>query len=544
MQLNSIKTLTMVGMVLLGTSLHASAASEQSVDEVRTTLVSVMEALVQKGILSKEQAEQIVANAQAKTAASAKEKAAQEVAEKEAVRVTYVSENVKAEIKEQVASELKPSVVKEVVAQAKNEKWGIPGALPEWLSNMNFYGDVRVRAEQANYAEDNAQNVYLNMDNVNTAGGIGKAGTGALLNVTQDRFRLVNRLRFGLLADLGNSFAADLRLTSGIGRNVNSTNQTLGAYNARGTVNVDKAAIIWDHISPSINRELEVRAGRFANPYASVSELVWDSDLTFEGVSATYAMDLFGRKVNKMERGVYFTVGAMPLQEVELSSKDKWLYAAQAGSEVPFSDSSVFKLSGAYYKYSNVSGVRNTPDSTLMDYTAPRFVQKGNTVFDIRNSTTDTSVNLFALAGDYRLVNVNASLDVPFVSGKRTVFAGEYVRNVGFDSKKVMQRTGGQIEGRVDGYDLSIAVGDASLKALGKWRATFAYRYLERDAVLDAFTDSDFRLGGTDSKGYQFSYELGLSKTTSLKARMMSASEIDGPPLAIDVYQLDLNSAF
>ena len=62
--------------------------------------------------------------------------------------------------------------------------------------------------------------------------------------------------------------------------------------------------------------------------------------------------------------------------------------------------------------------------------------------------------------------------------------------------------------------------------------------------MLDAFTDSDFHLGGTDAKGYQFSYELGLSKKTSLKARLMSATEIDGPPLAIDVLHLDFNGSF
>ena len=544
MQLNSalrIAILTVMGMSL---PVHAQTASDQGVEELRSTLVSVMEALVQKGVMTRDQAQQIVANAQAKTEAVAKEKAAKELAEKDAVRVTYVPENIRTEISNQIATQLKPGVVSEVVAQAKNEKWGIPGALPDWVSNLNVYGDVRVRAEQASYAKDNPESVYLNLDNVNTAGGIGKAGTTALLNVTQDRFRLVNRLRLGVMADLGNSFSADIRMTSGTGRNVNTTNQTLGAYNARGAINVDKAALIWDHISQSINREIEVRAGRFANPYASVSELVWDNDLTFEGVSATYAMDLFGRKVNRMERGLYFTVGAMPLQEVELSSKDKWLYAAQVGSEVPFGDSSIFKLSGAYYDYQNIAGVRNTADSTLTDFTAPRFLQKGNTVFDIRNSTTDTSVNLFALAADYKLVNANASLDLPFVSGKRAILSAEYVHNVGFDAKRILERTGSQVEGRVNGYDIGFTVGDATLKALGKWRASFAYRYLERDAVLDAFTDSDFHLGGTDAKGYQIGYELGLSKNTTIKARMMSASEIDNPPLAIDVFQLDFNGGF
>ena len=544
MQRYSALRLAMLAVMGLSLSAHAQTANEQTVEELRNTLVSVMEALVQKGVLTREQAQQIVANAQAKSEAAAKEKAAQEAAEKDAVRVTYVPDNIKADISSQVATQLKPEVVKEVVAQAKSEQWGVPGALPDWVNSLNIYGDVRVRAENATYGSDNAQLVYLNFDTINTAGGIGKAGAAALLNVTEDRFRMLGRARVGVLADLGGDFKADLRLTSGTGRVVNSTNQTLGQYDARGGVNVDKAALIWDHISNSINREFELRAGRFANPYFAVSELVWDNDLTFEGISATYALDLFGRKVNKMERGVYLTVGAMPLQEVELSKKDKWLYGGQLGTELPFGDSSVFRLAGAYYIYQNIAGIKNVADSTLLDYTAPRFLSKGNTLFDIRNSTTDTSVNLYALAADYKLVNANLALEFPMTSHKRITLAAEYVKNIGFDPAKIKARTGTTVEGRVQGYDVSLTVGDRALNALGTWRAMVGYRYLERDAVLDAFTDSDFHLGGTDAKGYQFSYELGLSKKTSLKARLMSATEIDGPPLAIDVLHLDFNGSF
>jgi len=548
MQRSSALRLATLAALASSVPAYAQTASvpsdnQQTVEELRNTLVSVMEALVQKGVLTREQAQQIVANAQAKTEAAAKEKAKQDAAEKDAVRVTYVPENIKTEIGNQVAAQIKPDVVNEVVAQAKNEKWGVPGALPEWVSHLNFYGDVRMRAEQANYGADNAQSVYLNFDAINTAGGFGKAGTAALLNVTEDRFRTLIRARLGLLADLGNSFKADLRLTSGTGRNINTTNQTLGAYDARGAINLDKAALIWDHLSPSMNREFEIRMGRFNNPYNVVSELVWDNDLTFEGLSATYALDLFGRKVDKMERGLYVTVGAMPLQEIELSNKDKWLYAAQLGTELPFAESAVFKLSGAYYQFQNIAGTKNQPDSSLLDYTAPRFLSKGNTVFDIRNSTTDTTVNLFALAADYKLLNANLSLDFP-VAHKRVIVAGEFVRNIGFDSAKVLARTGAEVEGKVNGYDVSLSVGDASLNAFGAWRALFGYRYLERDAVLDAFTDSDFHLGGTDAKGYQFSYELGLSRNMSVKARLMSATEVDGPPLAIDVYHLDFNGSF
>ena len=57
------------------------------------------------------------------------------------------------------------------------------------------------------------------------------------------------------------------------------------------------------------------------------------------------------------------------------------------------------------------------------------------------------------------------------------------------------------------------------------------YRYLERDAVLDAFTDSDFHLGGTDAKGYQLGFDLGLSRGAWLRLQV-SDSERDRPAAA------------
>ena len=78
----------------------------------------------------------------------------------------------------------------------------------------------------------------------------------------------------------------------------------------------------------------------------------------------------------------------------------------------------------------------------------------------------------------------------------------------------------------------------------GEWQAYFGYRHLERDAVLDAFTDSDFHLGGTDAKGYFIGGNYGLNKNASVGLRYLSADQIDGPPLAIDVLQVDLNAKF
>jgi polyhydroxyalkanoate synthesis regulator phasin len=533
----------LLAALLLASATPALADEARSLEELRNTVINLLEALVQKGVMTREQAEKMVSDAQSKAEQSAADRATKDAAEKDAVHVAYVPEIVKEEIKKQVAADLKDKVTDQVVAQAKEQQWGVPGALPEWIKSVKLYGDVRSRAEGIAYADDNARNAYLDFNTVNNKGGVGKAGDTALLNVSEDRNRLVGRLRFGATVQLGNAFSIDTRLTSGTATTPVSTNQTLGNYGARWTLNVDKAAVLWNPLSEWHDRELDLRFGRFSNPFVTTSELIWDNDVTFEGLSATYAMDLWGRDLPKMERGLFLTVGAFPLQEVELSTKDKWLYAAQLGSEFWLGRNAMVRVTGGYFDYRNIVGVRNSPDSTLQDFTAPKFLQKGNTLYDIRNDT-DTSTNLYALAGEYRIANANVTLDLAVTGPYHAWVTGEYAKNVGWDTKDVLALTGKTIQARTVGYDFGVGFGNPLLKQLWDWRASLSYRYVERDAVLDAFTDSDFHLGGTDAKGYQFNFDLGLARGAWLRLRYLSANEIDGPPLGIDVWQLDLNGQF
>jgi len=76
------------------------------------------------------------------------------------------------------------------------------------------------------------------------------------------------------------------------------------------------------------------------------------------------------------------------------------------------------------------------------------------------------------------------------------------------------------------------------------WRTFVGYRYLQRDAVIDAFTDQDYHLGGTDAKGYYPRFRLQLYEADLMRVRYMAFDAIDGPPLAIDTWQLDVNARF
>jgi hypothetical protein len=70
------------------------------------------------------------------------------------------------------------------------------------------------------------------------------------------------------------------------------------------------------------------------------------------------------------------------------------------------------------------------------------------------------------------------------------------------------------------------------------------YRYVESDAAVDGFADSDFGGGGTNVQGYTFTGSLALGERVALGLRWMSANEIAGPPLKADTLQVDVSGKF
>src|SRR5580704_13203209 len=130
--------------ITLAPAIACRADERQSLEELRNTVINLLQVLVDQGVITREKAAQMVKAAQDKAAADAAQVAK---ADEGAVRVPYVPQIVKDEIAKQVAEEVQPAVVASVVEQAKSEKWGVPGALPEWLSRVRVFGDVTVRAQ-------------------------------------------------------------------------------------------------------------------------------------------------------------------------------------------------------------------------------------------------------------------------------------------------------------------------------------------------------------------------------------------------------------
>src|SRR5262245_28938911 len=341
-----------------------AVGDELSLLELRNTVVNILEALVQRGVLTQADAQQMVRQAQEQAEAEVAQLRSQEAVEEGAVRVTYVPEIVKEEIAASVSESVQPAVVDDVVERARTEGWGVPGALPSWVRNIDINTRLRVRGEGIYYDELNVDNVYLDFNDINDAGGIGAAGPNAFINTTQDRSRLRGRLRVDLKAAVTPTVTARLSFATGNANDPISMNQTLANYGRRLTFAVQNADIEW---APRNDREtlgFDLYAGRFDNPFLS-STILWDEDLSFEGVVGKVAFDVFRRGGEGLQPGVSLLLGAFPLEEIEKASDDKWLYAGQLGVEVPMGDRSVFRFGGAYYEFRNIVGLRNALDSHL-----------------------------------------------------------------------------------------------------------------------------------------------------------------------------------
>ena len=474
------------------------------------------------------------------------------------IRVIHVPEHIQEQIRADISKRMTGEVAARIMERARMEGWGLPNVVPSWVRRITLSGDVRLRAQADLFADDNIgpPDGYFDFMEINRAGGFGRTAE-PYLNTTEDRERLRLRARIGLETPIAKGFHAGLRLSTGGGSDPVSTNQTLGTGFNRYSVSWDQ---VWLRYQAGRAEApwLTMWGGRMPNPWLS-TDLVWDSDLGFEGVAATFGLGPNGWTRNDgAVRRLSLTLGAFPLQEVE-RSRDKWLYGTQLGFELGRRDASRFRLGAAYYVYDNITGVRNEPGFTVNDYTAPGFVQKGNLMFNIRNddSVGDQGAQLWALAADYRLVNVMAEYDFVSEQSFRVTFTADYVKNVGYDEDEIRARTGGvaarsqgsrigtdPVEARTEGYQLRIAAGYPGASLAGRWQVYGGYRYLERDAVLDAFTDSDFHLGGTDHKGWFVGAEYALRKNVWVNARWLSADTIDGAPMGVDVAQIDLNARF
>jgi hypothetical protein len=198
----------------------------------------------------------------------------------------------------------------------------------------------------------------------------------------------------------------------------------------------------------------------------------------------------------------------------------------------------------------------NTPDNT---FSKPDYMQLGNSLATICSDNltppppaTPELVGLVGLASDYKILNINAAYDLALFAPHHVKFSADYAKNLGFNVNDIQSRygnawasTGGdQTNPQTTAWQVRADLGWQKVDVGGNWNVFTLYKHLERDAVLDAFTDSDFHLGNTNVKGWVIGGNYGLMKNVWLTGKWLSGDMITGPRYGVDIMQLDVNTKF
>lgn len=223
-----------------------------------------------------------------------------------------------------------------------------------------------------------------------------------------------------------------------------------------------------------------VVAGKVANPFET-TDVVWDSDVNPEGI-----YESFGEKT--------FVHLAQFVVEEQSSKTDSHLFAGQVGHA--FERGSVAL---GYYHYDD-----------LADAGLPAAGNNG-------------------LAADFHLLDVVGQIKV----SDKVKIIGHYVSNLGEDAA-------GEVDSQDTAYAVFVSYGKA--KKPGEWDLSYKYAHIEANAVLGAYSDSDF--GFADREGHKLSGTYQASKRMSWKAAVIATEGIENASADFARIQVDCNVKF
>lgn len=546
------RSAALLAAILAGTPLLAQAEERDDLEKLRATMLSLIDTLVKNRVISRSKADEMMREAETQAAARLAQAPAPEIGAdgKKIVRVPYVPDAVKVQMREEIKSE--------VLAETRSERGAVQP--DSWLTRIQFDGDLRLRAEAAWL--DNGNTPAANVANAartamltrapDISGNTSSGNSSPLYNFnTQGNWERTRvRARLGMTANVADTVTAGIALATGNTTGPTSTNQTMGQGFNKYSVVVDRAFIKYEPAS-----WLSVTGGRMRNPYFS-TDLVWADDLNFEGVAIAFKQPL------EPSVSVFATAGWFPLSfDMPLQTTGRSLYALQGGLDWQLGEkNSGIKVAAALYDYIGVAGIAQStaayqfsPNYLASEYSSS-YRQRGNTLFRINapnsGATPDSNTN-WGLASGFRELNLTAAVDLGLFEPAHVVFTGDLVKNLAFDRTAMQQRTGLAIaDGKSLGFMGRMQVGAPKIAKLGDWNVSLAYRYLGSDAVLDAFTNSDFGLGGANSKGTILGGNLGIAKNTWLSARWMSSNLIDSlvpgtsTKFSVDLFQFDVHAKF
>jgi len=582
--------------MLAGMAQTAWAATPAAPLPSSNAMINLVRLLVAQGTITRANGDELIAQAEAEAqvarAAAAPQPTAAPVtrmADAQAggnltpapagtIRVPYIPETVRQQIRDEVKAD--------VIKQAEAQGWASPGkAAPEWVRNVRIYGDLRLRSQSNLFSRFNSDQIP-NFQSIVAGGPLDLINSQIpLLNTTVDK---ANQLR--LRARVGLDFTVDPRvkvgfeLATGNDASPVSANTNLAGGLFKRGIYLNKA-----YVQALTTDNLTLTGGRMDNPFLSTDAL-FDPDLRFDGFAAEARVntDFLGFAGLKLRAGAFpldFGTANFPeTSKTKSTGPQKWLFSGQIEGDFSVLGTSSLRLAAGYHQFVNLRGRPSAPCALYLgvtqcstDGTAPFFVQKGNTLSFIRrialdptlpSTTVQAQPQLLGLTMSYHILDAMAVFKLPVGKDKEFQLVADYLRNLAFKRSDVCRyglagepvNNGGSggsgnicdpvianrtpFVGGNQGYQVLASFGTPIPLNRGEWKVQLGYKYLQSDAVLDAFIDDDFHLGGTNAKGFTVGGTLGIHHNMTVGARWLSANQVSGDPLAIDVLQLDLNVLF
>jgi hypothetical protein len=273
------------------------------------------------------------------------------------------------------------------------------------------------------------------------------------------------RLRTGVEAKVNDKVKVGFGLASGGSTgDARSTNSTL-------TNNFNKKDVWIDYAYAQYTpfEWADVLAGKFKQPIWNPSDLLWDTDINPEG--AALQLHYY---INQNVKPFMNTAFLIPDEQAN-DNDEVTIWAIQPGVELIHKNLS-WKNAFTLYAVNGAQGesFTNAPST--------------------RTNEDDVDFSCGALSTEL-------AARFPEAPIKYAALLGDAVYNP---------------DGNEPGFLGGLKLGDEKIQAFGNWQARALYRYLENNAFLDSYPDSDAMGGRTDVRGPEFGLDLGLGKNVSL----------------------------
>jgi hypothetical protein len=347
-------------------------------------------------------------------------------------------------------------------------------AMPSWMKNLKFYGDLRLR-----YQYDN------------------RSGGSERKDDNRARFRL----RFGMKKtwwdkqmEVGFRLASD-GTDGGDEYQANSANQTFGGGFNKKRIGIDLA---YAKYMPNCVEGLTIMGGKVKNPVRTKTLVTWDGDINPEGFAVDYQMPFFGDFKPYVQAG-YWIVGEDQVAGDGFAGgdtrRDPTVWTLSTGFDWKIAEDMKLFVGATWYKWQNYRYAPGNGADNSNLYGYPGVVGAPYNPYPNMEN-----IELTAKFG-WKM------LDLPWQVWGTWVHNCEdtYNQNVllGYNDNQGGVTDAGDydrhIKDQSDAFAMGMKVGKNKKK--GDWSAQVVYYYVEGNSVPWFTTDSDY--GGPNAKGWK-----------------------------------------